>query len=174
MSPSLNRFRTLVLACALAATPALAVVTSSCPAPCARPPKYALFMRDTNKLDANSYTVPLAGTMSRGTAHTVLRVDATAAVMGSGSILSLQLYPIVNGQYQDSSFVGDVNACAQTHPFCSITGTFWFDIDELEAANPGSFVGQPLNISVQAGAQTGSDPGASYHLTFSAQVVKKK
>jgi hypothetical protein len=37
-------------------------------------------MRETNFLDANSNAVPLSGILSRGSAHTVVRVDATFMV----------------------------------------------------------------------------------------------
>ena len=46
ISKRMNGFRTLVVGCLLAATPALAAsFASSCPAPCLKPPKYALSMR---------------------------------------------------------------------------------------------------------------------------------
>jgi hypothetical protein len=166
--------RALVVGGVLMASPALAVISSSCPAPCAKPPKSALFMRETNDLDANSYTVPLSGMLSRGSAHTVVRVDATFMVPNRGTMSTVEVYPVLNGRFQDLSSTGVINACSTTHPTCSVTGTFWFDVDELEATYPGTFVGQPLNLAVVGNPLTGSAAGFTYHLSFSAQVVKKK
>jgi hypothetical protein len=172
----MNGVRTLVLASVLAATPALAVLssTSSCPAPCLKPPKSALFVKETGVLDANSKISTVTGTLSRGTAHTVVRLDATIFVLGQGKIGNLLMSPRLNGSYMDPVYSGPVSPCPIGQSFCVVTGTVWFDIDQLEAKNPGEFVGQPLNIELYGGAISGSDPTANYVATFSAEVVKKK
>lgn len=78
--------------------------SSSCPAPCAKPPKSALFMREANNLDKYSSTAPLAGMLSRGSARTVVRVDATFIVADKGTIGSLEVYALLNNKYEDMSF----------------------------------------------------------------------
>jgi hypothetical protein len=35
---------------------------------------------------------------------------------------------------------------------CSMVGTWWLDLDAAEAANPGTFIGQPLTIELNAGS----------------------
>jgi hypothetical protein len=125
-------------------------------------------------LDNNGYTAALTGMLSRGSARTVVRVDATFMVADKDSVLAVQVYALLNGKFQGGGFGSVNNACSSLHPNCSVTGTFWFDVDELEAASAGNFVGQPLNIAVVGGPLTGTAAGESYQLTFSAQVVKKK
>lgn len=170
-----NVLRALVLGGTLIAGPALAYVSSSCPAPCAKPPKSALFMRESNgQLDANSYTGALTGTLSRGSARTVVRVDATIMLPNCGTLPVYEIEARLNNRHQDADFHAVIGACNPNHPTCAITGTFWFDLDELETANPGAFVGQPLNITVLGSPLTGDAAGYTYRMTFSAQVVKKK
>jgi len=169
-----NVLRALILGSTLIAGPALAYVSSSCPAPCAKPPKSALFMRESNGLlNANSYTPPLTGLLSRGSARTVVRVDATILLPDRETLPVYEIWATLNGEYQDPLFSAVIGSCG-THPTCSVTGTFWFDVDELEAANPGTFVGQPLSLVVGGSPLTGNAPGHTYRMSFSAQVVKKK
>src|SRR5262245_17288756 len=171
---TLNALRALALGCTLIATPALASIQSSCPAPCAKPPKTALFMREAAVLNGFSGTNHLIGTLSRGSAHTVVRVDATIALLGRGSITGLSLGAEINNVPAAFEYQAVAGACADTHQYCTVTGTFWFDMDELETANPGTFVGQPLNIDLSAFPLVGLAVGSPYRLSFSAQVVKKK
>jgi len=131
-------------------------------------------MRESATLDANSKIADVIGTLSRGTAHTVVRLDATIFVLGNGTIGSLLVSPTVNGKIWDPVYTGVVGACGTGQAMCTVTGTFWFDVDELEAQHPGQFVGQPLNIKVAGGALSGVGTGANYVATFSAEVVKKK
>ena len=35
---------------------------------------------------------------------------------------------------------------------CSMVGTWWLDLDAAEAANPGTFIGEPLLIELNAGS----------------------
>jgi hypothetical protein len=164
---------TLIAGVVLLASPALAVVESSCPAPCAKPPRNAIFVRETaGNLDVNGYTAPLEGTLSKGTRHTVVRVDATVTVYRSGNgPSSLFLSPTLNSQ--EPGYAGHGTACADTHPYCTISMTVWFDIDQLEAAHPGKFVGQLLIVALVGEGLTGSGAGSPYWATFDAQVVKK-
>ena len=174
-SHRLNGLRALVVGCLLAAPPALAAsFGSSCPAPCLKPPRYALFMRESATLDANSKIAPLIGKLSRGTARTVLRLDATIFTLGNGTIGSVFVSPTVNGKSFDPVYASIVGACVTGQSACTVTGSFWFDVDELEAQHPGQFVGQPLNMSLAGGALSGTGPNANYTAMFSAQVVKKK
>jgi hypothetical protein len=57
---------------------------------------------------------------------------------------------------------------------CTVTGTFWLDLDAAaEAADPGMYLGKPLNISLSAGSVAGGYSGRPYKETLSAQLVKK-
>jgi len=92
-------------------------------------------------------------------------------VLGQGKIGNLLMSPRLNGSYMDPVYSGPVSPCPIGQSFCVVTGTVWFDIDQLEAKNPGEFVGQPLNIELYGGAISGSDPTANYVATFSAEVA---
>jgi hypothetical protein len=168
--------RTLVAGAALLASPALAVVQSSCPAPCAKLPRYAIFGRETGgHLDANGYLVDLVGTLAKGIRKTIVRVDASVNVEGGVGFNSLYVSAYLNGKSAGGvGTSGYGTACASTHPYCTVTATIWFDIDALEATYPGQFVGQPLTVSVGGGALTGSGAGRSYWASFDAQVVKNR
>lgn len=166
--------RALVAGAALFASPALAVPNSSCPAPCAKPPRYSIFVREPDgHMNANGYLIPLSGGLLKGSARTVVRVDATVTLNRSGGPASLYVWAILNGTDPEPGYDGHGTACADTHPYCTMSMSVWFDIDALEAAHPGMFVGKPLNVMVGGGALTGSVGGDPYWATFEAQVVKK-
>jgi hypothetical protein len=165
---------TLIAGAVLIASPALATLQSSCPAPCAKPPRYAIFVRETaGNLDANAHLTPLTGTLLKGTRNTAVRVDATVTVEASSGPASLFLWASLNAQSPGVGYDGHGTACADTHPYCTMSMTLWFDIDQLEAAHPGKFVGQPLTVMLAGEGLTGGGGGAPYWATFDAQVVKK-
>jgi hypothetical protein len=171
--------RTLAVAGATAmlSTAAFAAVESSCPAPCDRPPKTALFVRDApTSLDAFGDMPTLYGTLLRGSRNTVLRIDASVLVKSDVSVPGVHVTPRLNGYLPITAGIGGRSfPCTSPNPiFCAATGTFWFDIDALEAAHPGEFIDQPLNISVDGGNTSASGGGLQCEASFSAQVVKKK
>jgi hypothetical protein len=172
-------FSTIAIAgmTALLSTAAMAAVQSSCPAPCLRPPKTAIFVRESpGLLDQFGDINPLQGTLLRGAANTVLRVDASIVVKSDAGVPGVYVAPRVNGYLSVPAGLGGVSVpCTTPDPvFCSATGTFWFDIDALEAAHPGMFVGQPLNIELNGGNSAAAGGGLQTEATLSAQVVKKK
>ena len=164
----------LIAGAFLITSPARATLQSSCPAPCAKPPRYAIFVRETaGTLDANAHLTPLTGTLLKGSRNTVVRVDATVTVETSPAPSSLFISAALNNQYPGVGYSGHGTACADTHPYCTMSMTVWFDIDQLEAAHPGMFVGQPLSVSLGGGGLTGGGAGDTYWATLDAQVVKK-
>ena len=67
-----------LVGCLALSTAAPAAIGSSCPAPCARPPKSAVFLGDPNgTLGALGSITSLTGTLLKATAKTVVRVDAS-------------------------------------------------------------------------------------------------
>jgi hypothetical protein len=171
----MNGVRTLVLASVLAATPALAVLssTSSCPAPCLKPPKSALFVKETGVLDANSKISTVTGTLSRGTAHTVVRLDATIFVLGQGKIGNLLMSPRLNGSYMDPVYSGPVS---RAHRPVVLRRDRHRLVRHRPARSQESRGVRRTTAEHRAlrGAISGSDPTANYVATFSAEVVKKK
>ena len=95
-------FRTVAVAGAmiLLATSASAGVESSCPDPCVRLPKSALFVRETNgTLDQNNNIVSLSGTLLKGTAKTVLRLDVSLMVHAGAGVGGVYFFPFLNGKH---------------------------------------------------------------------------
>jgi hypothetical protein len=104
----------------------------------------------------------------------VVRVDATVTVEAGGPASSGIFFSVLlNNHHAGPDYSGHGTACADTHPYCTLSMSLWFDIDQLEATYPGSFVGQPLTVALQGGALTGGVSGSTYWATFDAQVVKK-
>ena len=101
----------------------------------------------------------------------MVRVDATVTVDASTSP-KLFLWASLNAQSPGVGYDGHGTGCADTHPYCTMSMTLWFDIDQLEAAHPGKFVGQPLSVMLAGECLTGGG-GAPYWASFDAQVVKK-
>jgi len=162
---------------ALLSGPAFAAVESSCPAPCTILPKSAVFVRETAGVlgPQNGWLVPLQGTLRVGTRKTVVRVDATVTVEVDPSVTNYYINADINGRDLYPGNPPSVTTCDNTRSYlCSVTGTFWFDIDALEAAFPGEFVGQSLTISLRGGTLNAQGNGKPYQASFSAEVVKKK
>ena len=154
---------------------ALAIVESSCPTPCNNPPKSTIFVWEHGGvLDGAARMVPLNGTLAQGKANTVLHVDASLIIRADATIGSVFISVLVNGMAAGG--VGSfVNGCTMGgSTYCSTTGTFTVDLDALEGANPGAFIGQPLNVVLSGGSRAGGTPGLSYEAMFSALLVKKR
>ena len=165
----------VMLGLILIVTSASAVIESSCPAPCTKPPKANLFVRETAGVIGTSG--PVSGTLARGQKRTALRLDGSADFQtnGSGGVAGVNF--TVNGiafYGGVGGFLGETSVpCPSGSTICGVTWTYWIDIDAAEASNPGVFIDQPLVITLLP--VTNSSPnGSAYKASFSAQVVKKK
>ena len=124
--------------------------------------------------------VKLNATINRGRRHEVLRIDGTfKAVNTFGcSPTDVDMFPPqVNGIIVNPDALGGwISAVAHCDPsvhVCpTITGTYWLDLDAAEAANPGMFIGKPLNITL-LGEWFGVNCGIFDSLTMSAVTVSK-
>jgi len=54
---------------------------------------------------------------------------------------------------------------------CTLTGTFWLDLDEAEANNPGTVVGKPLTVRLVGGVV--GMPPENGDLTMTVRMQKK-
>ncbi len=165
----------VVGATALLSTAAYAAVESSCPAPCTTLPKSALFVRETAGVlgPQNGWLVPLEGTLRVGTRKTVVRVDASVTVDVDASVKNYHISAFINGRPGNNPHIA--TTCDNTRSFlCTVNANLWFDIDALEAAYPGEFVGQPVTITLRGGTFNAQGNGRPYEASFSAEVVKKK
>jgi hypothetical protein len=159
-----------VAAAALLLMPALsyaAPVTTS-------PGKSSVFVAETGTLDFIGDITSLSAQILKGKAHQVLRVDVTVMVGGAPSLTGLYTRAQVNGIDMNPGPYGSTEQCDTASTLnCSATGTYWVDIDTLETSMPGAFVNQPLNISINGGNNAAAGSGLAYHVSMSAQMVKK-
>lgn len=138
------------------------------------PGKSSVFAEEhSGMLDSVGNITPLAGQIAKGKRKTVVRIDATVGINGNPAVTGVLVLASVNGHFAQPGFAY-ANQCSTASAVqCSATGTFWLDIDAAETAFPGVYVGQPLDIQVVGGNQAVAGMGLSYHVSFSAQVVKK-
>jgi hypothetical protein len=124
------------------------------------PGKNSAFVSSTGIL--TTFATKAVATIEKGKKKTVLAIEASygdgASYPTASAMRVIGIIVRVNGvvaqpnpfasfqYYTDCGYNGDVAPVA-----CSITGTFWFDVDAAELANPGQFVGQPLNVELTAG-----------------------
>jgi hypothetical protein len=176
-SRRLLRNLAVVGATAMLSSAAFATVESSCPAPCTTLPKSALFVRETAGVlgPQDGWLPPLEGTLRVGTRKTVLRVDASITVEVDASVNDYYMHVYVNDADLSPGNAPSLTTCDNTRSYlCTVNGTFWFDIDALEADSPGKFVGQPLKITLRGCTLDSNGNGRPYQASFSAEVVKKK
>jgi hypothetical protein len=104
-------------------TAASAAIESSCPAPCARPPKSAIFLRDPNGvLGVGGSITPLTGTLLKGTAKTVVRVDASVSVTVDASFHAVEMFVTLNGVPPAIGTGLYASPCDSTRsPYCTVT-----------------------------------------------------
>lgn len=124
------------------------------------PGKNSAFESSTGVL-LNTYGNKLTATIAKGRKKTVLAIEASysdgASYPTPVGMRVLGMQVLVNGvtaQPNPSGFYQYLTDCGyvDNDPVaCTVTGTFWIDIDAAELANPGLFVGQPLVVNLVAG-----------------------
>ena len=115
----------------------------------------------------------LTATIAKGKKKNVLVVEATLS-SGASSISSyLILGTTVNGVemepgYPNPNFV--LQSCGGG--LCTLTGTWWLDLDAAELANPGVFINQPLTVTLRGG-EASAAPQSDGRVTMSVRLQKK-
>jgi len=107
--------------------------------------------------------------IQKGRARTVLAISATLTTL-SGTNATFHMFPEVNGVVPYGSVVNQ--ACVAAVARCTMTGTWWLDVDDTEASNPGEFLNQPLSIVLLGGVLSGATD-ADVTATLSVQMVRK-
>jgi hypothetical protein len=123
------------------------------------PGKRAAFASSTGLL--TTYQVQASAQIEKGKRGTVLAIEATyadgASYPTAAGMRVLGMTLTVNGvtaqpnPFSAYQFLTDCGYVDTDPIACSVTGTFWIDIDAAELANPGMFVGQPLTVNLMAG-----------------------
>jgi hypothetical protein len=93
-------------------------------------------------------------TIPRGRAKRMLLADATMVSNEFGPT-TISVGPLVNGIPMHSADAAVAN-CSTGEFGCTASGHWWMDLDAAEAANPGSFIGQPLVLRFYAAEETGT------------------
>jgi hypothetical protein len=143
----------------------------SCLAPCARLPKKSRHVSTAVPIALPAgpggvlLTTPGA-TLAKGSKRKVVVVEAT---MTSGGIMLLppmvlSMSANVNGVLMEpgGAPMGVVTDCGGTlmgplPPMvgCTLSATFWLDLDQAETANPGVLIGMPLTVTLTGGDVAG-------------------
>jgi hypothetical protein len=112
----------------------------------------------------------LTATIAKGKKNRVLAIEATLGTdVGAAGVIEMR--PLVNDVAVEGPIVSV--SCQPSLLHCSMSGTWWVDIDAAEAANPGVFVKQPLVVRLVGGYLVGSDPDISATATLSVRVESK-
>ena len=137
-------------------------------------------------LPATAAAPVASATVAKGTANSLLFVDATIQELGivpPGDTMAM--FPTVNGLgFQPDLSKPEASqvwkGCRNPYltpdgsgdyPVCGFTGIWWLDLDAAEAAHPGLIIGQPLVVRLNAVGFAGNVSYANVSLT--AQLVKK-
>jgi len=120
----------------------------------------------------NPPVVALSGVIKKGQKKRVVAVEAAMQV--STSVPSLPSLSIqVNGVAANGPTVTIDCKFTNTNR-CPLVGSWWLDLDQAEAAHPGTFIGKPLTIQLLAGNDTVAPPtNPSADVTMTALLVKK-
>ena len=156
----------ILLLCALGASPALADPAIG---------KQAAFDAASGVVlnDGNTGVGTLLSvTLQKGKKKSAVAVEGAMQVdVSQPSLPSLEVR--VNGVPANGPYIStDCKFVAVQR--CTLAGSWWLDLDEAEAANPGVFVGQPLVVELVGGANTVAPPtNPTAQVTVTARLVKK-
>jgi hypothetical protein len=128
----------------------------------------AVVLNDGN----NPPVVALSGVIKKGQKKRVVAVEA--AMQMDVSVPSLPSLSVqVNGVAANGPTVTIDCKFTNTNR-CPLAGSWWLDLDQAEAAHPGTFIGKPLTIQLLAGNDTVAPPtNPSANVTMTARLVKK-
>lgn len=134
------------------------------------PGKNSAFESGTINPLGSGFPTLLTATIAKGKKKKVLAIEASLA-SGSGALGVLELSVEVNGVAVEGPIVNQ--SCAVGVQHCTVVGTWWLDVDAAEAASPGTFVKQPLAVTLQGGVQAGGDTDIQGTATLSVRVESK-
>ena len=111
----------------------------------------------------------LTATIAKGKKKYVLVVEATLSTGLSLSSSYLYLRTDVNGWEIEPLGDGSSEVLTDCNGPCTLTASWWLDLDVAEAAQPGLFINQPLTVTLRGGegiasTQSGGKVTMSVHL----------
>jgi hypothetical protein len=116
----------------------------------------------------------LAASIVKGKRKHVLVIQATLSSGSSPVAGWLGIRARVNGfdAVPPGQFSGDIQHQSCGGNYCTVTGTWWLDLDAAEVAHPGAFVSQPLTI-VLDGGEFPMSPQSTGSATMSVRMERK-
>jgi hypothetical protein len=157
----------------------LATAVHAAPVTSAAMGKKSMFAAEHDGMTVNGEIVPLEGTIAKA-GKGILAVEAEIAYFSDATAGTNTVYQqlwVNNSQLASyihpfSTVPGPETNCGTGDSQCTITATYWVDLDAAEAANPGTVKGQPLVVSLRGGVITGPQV-IPYRASFSARMEKK-
>jgi hypothetical protein len=138
----------------------------SCLAPCAKVPKKSRHVSTAGPILLPAgvgvlLTTP-GTTLAKGAKKKVIVVEATMTSGGIAPVapMVLSMFATLNGVKMEptGAVLGAVADCGGTAlgplpPMfgCTLSATFWLDLDQAETASPGTFIGLPLTVVLNGG-----------------------
>ena len=115
-----------------------------------------------------------ATTLAKGRKKHLVVADVTFTVIPTSVPSEIFLSLLVNNQWMQPFGDGSPlsTSCSSAGLPCTLSGTFWLDLDEAEAAYPGAFIKKPLNVEVWGG-ESGGPPCGTVWVTTNARLQKK-
>ena len=113
-------------------------------------------------------------TILKGKRKRVLQVTIIAEVDPIG--LAFGVRPIVNGLMImeplrfGATAAAVTTSCVPTAPNCTVSGKWWLDLEQAEAAFPGMFINQPLIVDATIATGSGTPVGS---ISLQARLLKK-
>jgi hypothetical protein len=120
---------------------------------------------------------PLVGTIAKAKKG-ILAVEAqiTYYADADDGVTGVFQQLLINGLAYNSihpfSAPGPEVNCGTGHGECTITATYWVDLDAAELELPGSVISQPLVVTVRGGTLAGPSV-VSYRASFTARMEKR-
>jgi hypothetical protein len=124
---------------------------------------------EQNPLPEYGTTPLVSATINKARAKRVLSIHATLTVRGAGAAV-VGILPRVNGVSAEPSRI--TTDCSQQTE-CSVSGSWYLDVDAAETANPDAFVGEPLLIELLGGETSATTPAVPWDASLSVLMVKK-
>ncbi len=126
-------------------------------------------------ITSSSFAALTSVELPKGAKKRIVEVDVTlneTSNTATGLFMDLtingyQIEPLASG----SDFQGN-EACNTSANRCTAHGLFWADLDALETAHPGVFVGQPLTIAAR-GARLAPSGTVTVTTSIRARMLKK-
>jgi hypothetical protein len=160
----------------------------SCLAPCAKIPKERRYVSTVGSialppgpLGGVLLTTP-AATLAMGKPKRLLVVDATlTSGLAAPMPMVLTMTAVANGAMMEPTTpMGVVMDCGGSvmNPIaplfgCTLSGTFWLDLDQAETGNPGTFIGMPLSVVLRGGNAAGGG-GMPVYASMTVHLEKNK